>query len=254
MSENEQEKKKGLIPIIDEWVTTLVDQEVVALNNRPLSGGLVSKKMIEDTRTKHENKIFDLLKVELEKMCIQSVSFILYLQEDDNELYQKLTEALESKQFDAESFNTKLKQCKSKKDFEEIVVKPFTSEELQKVCDYGKKWFEQNEFEKAQAYFQYLIGMDPSNADYWLFKGMTEQALTNYEEAIICFTKIVDLKPDYLMSHLLIVDCLISNDQIQEAKEYFNQVLNIVSEDEYADDELFVSTINSLKETLMDVA
>lgn len=245
------EKENEVNPIfsqIHDYVATAAEEEFIKLTN----SGMISKndkdayKKLEE---KHEIEVFDWIQKEIEKIAAELNIFLDQLKEDDIDLYKKIKSA----QLTPEQMKEKYKDCKTVEDFEKKGVS-LSEEEIRKIDELGKKWFDLNEFEKALIYFHFQAIIDFSNVDNWVAKGIAEQNLGRYENAIQSYYMAAHLNPSYFLPYLLIVESLILNKKLEEARLLYFGLINEVNADEYKDNEFYLSKINTLNNILAKAA
>jgi tetratricopeptide (TPR) repeat protein len=253
MDKDENEKKQTFLSVMDQMINKAADEESVAFNNSPmLSNPALAGQYIKEIRKKHTEKTFDILRKELDSNFNLLDTFREQLKVDNVNLFEKFNST--SNDINEEQLNENLKLCKTKEDVEKLFPIPFSAEEIKELYELGKKHFENKYFEKALLYFHFLVTIDQLNVTFWISKAATEQNLMNYEGAISSYVIITKLKPGYFMPYLLIIDCLILNNQLVEAKQNFEGILNSVDPEEYSNNDVYVSKINDIKEILINEA
>ena len=250
-ADKEKKEENRLFLSIKEYIDSAVDNELVTLNkNGLMTTKENSERFNDEIRKKHENKVFDLIQHEIENDAKLITSFFNQVKVDDIAIYEKLIE----NQLDEETVNKKLQACRTVEDFSELYSNPLSTENLQQLNEIGKKWFNNGAFDKALFYFHYLVTAEPKNVDNWLSKAITEQNLTKYQEAIQSYFIVIDLKPEYLLSYLQVIECLILNNQIEEGKIFFTNLIGVLETIDYSENELYVTKIKSLNDFLLAAA
>lgn len=70
---------------------------------------------------------------------------------------------------------------------------------VDKICEISylaSDCVHQGEYEKAIGYCEYLISVDPDEDYHWINKGVSHQELEQYDDAIKCYDKAIELNPD----------------------------------------------------------
>jgi tetratricopeptide (TPR) repeat protein len=96
-----------------------------------------------------------------------------------------------------------------------------TPQEIKELTAIGSSYFEKKQYDKARLYFILLVFLDPSNAHYYFLKARAEQNMKHYAEAIGSYFTAISLDPKPLLPYLQIIECLILNKNIQEAKQIY---------------------------------
>jgi len=210
-----------------------------------LSTAIFTQKRGETTK-ETEDVFFKNMVAQLEKFVQESTPFIEQLKVDNPTLFKNLT----TTQVNIEAIQKKIADCKTTEDFKKIYNNPLNSNDLAVINQLGEKWFNENQFEKAHHYFFFLSAVDPANADVWIAKGMAEQNLSHYEEALGSYSMAINLSPTYLLPYLQIIDCLILSKKIDDAKQLFHFLEKEIDPKQYSENPFYVSKVNTIKEHL----
>ncbi|MES2199741.1 MAG: hypothetical protein V4489_06200 [Chlamydiota bacterium] len=240
MDTNFDEEDIALLSALNKEIDELTDKEILL---RYKTSQDVNTKEI---RVKKEKEFFDNIKVQLEKFVTQCIPFGEQLKVDDMQIYEKLKAGA----LDEETLKKKLSDYTALKELKKATMAILTGEELKKLTEIGKKHFNDGHFDKAHLYFLFLSAMDASNADIWLCKGMAEQNLQSYTEALQSYFTAITLDPTLLLTYLQIIDCLILNKSIEEAKQFYSVFQNEISPHEYSDDPFYISKVEAIKQHL----
>ena len=135
------------------------------------------------------------------------------------------------------------------KELKSIVPKLFTEENIQKLCKLAEDFFTLGNFERARIYFLFLSCFKPSDSYIWLMKGLTEQEVKQYDEALQSYYFAAAIDPTALMPYLQISECLILANQKQEAGRVLETILEQVREQEI-DNPVCLAKIQAIRSSL----
>lgn len=219
-----------------------VDEKIMSLSKtkQPIDKAAITEQCTKD--------FFTGVAHEWEKMAVQLAPFFPQLQHDNPEIFNKLRSALPPSE---EAYIQSIKNCKSLRDF--TALSPGThlpTEDLKTLYEIGRKRFQENAYNKAIPYFLFLISCDPKNPDYWLAKGMAEQNLGKYDEALLSYYTVLQIDPTYALCYLQVMDTLIFKGQIDAAKQCYSAFIENSRPEEYSDDPFFVAKLKKI-ETLI---
>jgi tetratricopeptide (TPR) repeat protein len=86
-----------------------------------------------------------------------------------------------------------------KKRFAKITKQENTGEKninLEEYMQAAVNFFNQNDFNSALQYFEYIVGADPHNAAAWQYLGSTYYSLNRMDDSVSAYEKYVELTND----------------------------------------------------------
>lgn len=219
-----------------------IDQKVQEKVATLKKGSFDLKKIYQ----KCEADFFAELQVQVEKTLMDAAPFFPLLQEDNQQFFDKLTAPIKKNQ---DLIKSRLNDPNSWGDLKDlIVISPEDYEELNRL---GEKWFNVKNYDKALLYFIFLTLQQPKNTDYWLAKGLSQQNLKRYKDALISYLMIIQIDPTQLLAYLQVVECLILDNNLDMAKQCFNEFLTTIDPKSYEGHEFVIDKINKIKENLV---
>ncbi len=227
---------------IKKEIDALTDKEVIALSK-------ISQKIdVEAVHKKNATLFFNSVTAMLEKCATQCNPFFEQLKKDDSNLYEKLKNS--AKDDTEETLIKKMSDYKTMKDLKKKYEHLLTTEELKKLQTIGENWLNTRQFDKAHLYFIFLSIFLPSNVDIWIFKGISEQNMMNYDEALQSYLTALTLDSTRLLPYLQMIDCLILNKKTEEAKQLYSALETEVHPNEYAAYPSYIKKLESIKQFL----
>lgn len=218
-----------------------IDEKAMALSKQ---GQVIDPKKIKE---ECERQYFSSLVQFFGDLSQQMVSFFHQIAQDNPEIHRKLMEAGK----DAETSMASLASCKTLNDLNKLLPAwNLTEGEFEELYKLGKKWFEDDQFDKALFYFVFLTVNHPDSVENWLLKGMCEQNLGKYQEALSSYSELLQLNPGYALCYLQIMDCLILYGRLPEAKQCYALFMANTNPSDYSQDEFFVSKLKVIEQIL----
>ncbi len=239
----EKEKKSALdgvelLKLIKNNIDRKADEKTIKNYNENGSVPLIDRNKIEQ---QVEEDYWRRFSEELDKTSSEVLIFYENLQKDNPDLYHQLK--AKTPLFD-------LQKIKTLEEFNKVELLRLTEDECYELYLLGTTFFNEGNFAKAFEYLNFLSFHEKENPDVWLAKGMTEQALKKYNEALQSYKKSIKLTPSFLIDYLLMVDCLVALNRREEANKIFELFVNEVHPNMYPDHEVFQDKVQSLKEKL----
>jgi tetratricopeptide (TPR) repeat protein len=226
-------------------IEKMTDTEVKALADKaPLR-----ELDVEAIREKKVKEYLDQMKNQMEETAYQLLPFFDQIREDSLSLFNKICQPI-----DPEELNRKLVACKTLGEIKKVCNRPLLPEDLREIKQLGESWFKAEQYDKAQLYYLYLTAVESGNEKNWLAKGMTEQNMGLYQEAIGSYFFAIRLSPTHLFPYLLLIDCLILSDKLDEARQFFEVLEREVSSELYAENRLYISKIDKIRQYLQRAA
>lgn len=239
---NEQENELEFYLGVKAFVDQNVDSEVMTLSqtNQKIDIASITKKC--------EERFFSDLGKEIEDLVGQLPSFFRQLELDNKIIYDKIYNQLVGLSKTSEEFTNLIKSCITFKELNNLSSAfVLTPEDLKKLYDQGKNWFTEEDYNKAFLYFLFLTSIDSQNAENWIARGMSEQNLGRFNEAIATYMIVIKLDPDYLLNYLQIIDCLILNKQLNEASQLYSTFMREIDPTDYSDSPFLLSKLEGIK-------
>ncbi len=225
---------------IKKQIDELTDQEIIL---KQKTSQKIDRKSIRD---KKEREFLDNLNTLLQNIALQCSGLGEELKKDNIQIYEKLKSFCSDK----ESIIEKYKDYSSIKELKNQCKNLLSQEELKNLAEIGAQHFDQNRFNEARLYFLFLSVLEPFNANHCISKGMAEQNMKNYDEAIASYFMAITLDSTQLLPYLEIIDCFILSNRIDEAKQIFSQIEKEVHPNEYADNPFYASKIKIIRDSL----
>jgi tetratricopeptide (TPR) repeat protein len=105
-------------------------------------------------------------------------------------------------------------------------------------------------YSKINLYFLFLSFVDESNAYIWLLKGMSEQNMHRYEDALQSYLTSVTVNPSILLSCIKMIDTLLLSDKMDEARQVYSILQAEVDPSEYLSDPFYVEKCKKIEASL----
>ncbi len=102
--------------------------------------------------------------------------------------------------------------------------------------------------DKAFLCFNWLCLFDPKNPRVWFMKGMTEQSLKRYPEALLSYYQVISLDTDFINVYTQLMNCLILMGDLVSAKEIYKTFTKQVDPKIYANDRTFCENLLCIEE------
>ena len=169
---NYEKEDVELFLTIKKEIDALVDKEIILLSK---TSQKIDKKAIEEKNTQ---AFFAQMQVQLETFLSKCIPFFDLLQKDDPLLYDKLKNAPKLEMPKDPNYDT-LKYIR--KTYSNDLL---SKDDLKKIQATGEKWFSEGQFDKAHLYFLFLSLSIPKDPNIWLIKGLIEQNIKDYQEAL----------------------------------------------------------------------
>ena len=102
--------------------------------------------------------------------------------------------------------------------------------------------------------YVFLSFVDELNADVWLLKGMSEQNMQRYEEALQSYFTSVKADPTVLLSYIQIVDTLLLSGKVDEARQVYSTLQAEIEPSEYLNYPFYASKCKKIEAYLNKIA
>jgi tetratricopeptide (TPR) repeat protein len=143
-----------------------------------------------------------------------------------------------------------LSKCKNVRALLRLTEHAFSPHEIKKIQQMGLKHFQNQHIDQAHLYFTFLTMIDSENASIWLAKGMAEQSLEKFEEALVSYSNALTLLPQGIVTYIQIIETLILMKKIEQAQQVYDIFVKEIDQNLFAHDEFLVSKVNGVKEFL----
>lgn len=219
----------------------------------------------------HHNAKIDPKKIE--KECIQElvlgmepqfennskilINFKERLKEDHPDLYKQLIE-WQAKQAAGDRIEDLLKSQKSgEMTLEDIATllgidndpssKVFTDQDLDILFNIAKNWFSKNEYSRAYDYLVSLTILSAQSSEVWLMRGIIEQHLGKFDNAIESYFKAILYDPNDIKIFINLMNCLILANKLEQAKAVYDKFKLEIDPSMYSHDEQIAKGLESIR-------
>ncbi len=200
-----------------------------------------SKKEIEKECCE---QTFDETQGALAMLLETFIRFYQVLKQDNPKLFETITEELAAT-------SELLKDNMSFHELIELANKhPVDEQAKHQVFLIAKRHFKEAEYEKAFLYFSWLCSSDATNPEMWFLRGLTEEHLKQYEEALASYHQAIATDPSYTKVYPQFMKCLIAMGKTPIAKKVYHEFLKTVDPKLYAKDHVFCKELAELKKRL----
>jgi len=232
-------------------IDNILDQKIISLTKHHHPSEIEVKKLTEECEKQYFENMTKRIENDVALHTHTIVLVIEELKESNPLLYKKFNNI--SKLTESGELNKMIADCKSIKDFKNFTKNLLTLSEDDKneIYKIGSKWFESDCFDKALSCFYFLSVIEPTNVTYWISRGMAQQNLGKYIDAINSYYRVISLAPEYFLSYLQIIECTILNEQLDIAKQLLENIMKEVDPKEYSNNQTYVSKINDFKKILL---
>lgn len=175
------------------------------------------------------------------------VKFTQLLKVEDEKAYEELASQVSPED---------LKKSLSKKDttFNDLIEfskkHAASSELLDKIYLLGLNHYQSGENEKAFLYFNWLCTADADNAQVWFLKGLIEESLGKFQDAIVTHYMAMSLDPTMLQVYPQLISCFLLTGDIATAKSLYDIFTAEINVNDMKDDPLLQDNIMRIKERL----
>ena len=174
----------------------------------------------------------------------QIEGFLDLLKHDDAKLYEQLHRIIEDSS----------KELKNIKNFHDLVnvgkhIK-ISEPTLDMIFQIGAHHYSTGHYLKALLYFNWLCSVEGTNPQMWYLKGVAEQNLEHYNEALISFAQVISLDETFYHVYAQIMNCFVLMGNMKSAKEVYDSFIKDVDPSVYKDDKTFVENLHCIKEVV----
>lgn len=244
MSENIvsiQDNEKKLFLSIQNEIEGMVDNKLHTLYQKGPVGRIDAKRVEVECK----NQFFGDLSEVLDKSIQGCAEFYELLKHDDPSLYEHLNKELTP-------LSEKIGECQSIHDLIKLDKVSISQEDQKKIYAIGFKYFKEELLEKAYVYFIFLTLIDPENHHIWLARGMAEQNLGKYADALSSYSSSISLSPGHLIAYLQMMDTLLLMREYDAAQQVYDSFMREVDSEIYSDNSVIVSKLSVVRSYLMD--
>lgn len=198
-----EDRKQEMKKMIDEEIDKRVLEKINALQNAH-TPNIDAAKIEKECRDELIKEVIRQVKEDEKKIP----EFFQQLQLDNPKLYEVL----------------KLRADQSMANSVEKFKITLDKDELEKLLSLGRKWFVEDDYNKAFLYFCFITLADPKNADAWLKRGMAEHNLQKYDNAMQSYASSLMIDPRSLLTYINLMNSLILANRIEEAKQIYDDL------------------------------
>lgn len=185
---------------------------------------------------------------DLEKMFDNSAKvcqeFYRLIKHDDHSLHAKM-------QKEIGAISDKLAKCKSVRDLLKLQHPHLSKEDEHQIYSHALKHFKDEDFDSSYIYFSFLSLINAENPHAWVGRGMSEQNLGKYQEALASYSSALSLAPANLIVYIQIMDTLLLMKHFDEARHVYEAFMREVNPENYAHNSFILSKINVVRSFLM---
>lgn len=220
-------------------IKKIIDERVFAKMSKP--GAQTAN--INDVEKECQAAVFNELKKTISEQFEVITPFARQLALDDINLFNSIK---------SKTNQTEILELMNSNKIEDLKNYPavLSSDDLDAIYNLGYKWFQSNEYDKALLYFSYLSLLDGLNSSVWKMKGMTEYHLQKYYNALRSYVLAINYNPTDLISYIYIIYCLILTQQIEAAKQVYEDFSKEIDPDVYMDNSEIKEKLKLIKQFL----
>lgn len=198
--------------------------------------GIDSEKIEEEC----SSQFFDALTNTFFDSIAMCKIFFEYLQKDNPLLYVKLERELIP-------LSAKLTGCKTMHALLELSRHALARGDQESIYSLGLKHFQEEYFEIAHLYFTFLSLIDSQNPEIWLIKGMAEQNLEKFQDALASYSSAISLAPGNLVTYVQMMELLLLMKRYKEAYHVYETFLREIDPDHYVKNSFMTSKLNVIR-------
>lgn len=151
-------------------------------------------------------------------------------------------------------FQKEIEELKKIRSFHQIVEygkkKKMSPALLNKVYEVGANHCTARNLDNAFLCFTWLCLFNPQNPKVWFMKGVIEQNLKKYPDALLSYYQTLSLNADFINVYTQLMNCLILMGDLTTAKNIYKKFTHEVDPKTYAHDEGFCENMKCIKEIL----
>lgn len=234
-----EDKEKMFFLSIRNEIEGMVDTKLHSLYENHPGKKMDSRKIEEECQI----QFFDGLSKMFENSIKICGEFYEQLKLDDSELYAKVQSGLVP-------ISEKVVHCKSIRDLLELKQNYLSKDDEKKIYSIGLKHFKEEHFEAAYLYFSFLSLLDAENSHIWLARGMVEQNLGKYQDALGSYASSLSLSPRHLVTYIQIMDTLLLMKHFDEAHRVYETFMREVHPENYSRNSFIISKLNVVRSFL----
>jgi tetratricopeptide (TPR) repeat protein len=121
---------------------------------------------------------------------------------------------------------------------------------LEEIYALGMHYYDAQDFHKAYLYMSWLSIADAKNSQVWFLKGICEQNLKKYPEALVTYNHVIAIEPGFIYVYQQIMNCLILMGDLKNAKHVYEIFTHDVDKKSYSDDKYIVDNLECIKNCL----
>lgn len=116
-------------------------------------------------------------------------------------------------------------------EMQQPVAKKSTQEQVQEYLVAARTARKKGDPKQALIYYQKVIGIWPTNVDAWVELGNLWYEKTDYKEALHCYRKALEFKPDMPVLHHNIELCIKKQGNVDDTQGYYEQMIRLYPQD-----------------------
>lgn len=233
-----QKEDVELFTTIKKEIDERADKEEISLNKLGLK--VDREALLKKNRDSLFSSLQDSLKKSLSNLA---PPFLDQLKKDHPKIYEKIDQAIE--RFKIEENQSNYETLNAIRSFSKNLL---GKKDLEQLHETAELQYSSGFFDIARLYYFFLSFIEASNSENWLLKGISEQQTGFYQDAILSYLTSAQLDLTSILPHLQIIECLLSLDQKESAKEFFKTVKEQLST--YEADAFLNAKITKLEELL----
>lgn len=105
------------------------------------------------------------------------------------------------------------------------------SKRIENLLEDAVKLYEDEKYTEAAEMFDRIIKINPNEASVYYYRGLTYDALKNYQKAIADYKSAVKLSPEMNIAYYLIAAAYDNSGNYKAAKEFYQKYVNSIADD-----------------------
>ncbi len=172
------------------------------------------------------------------------------LKTDHLVLYNKIIEVFKNVYINEEESIKKLKSCKRWHDFKKLMPVIFPPSLIDEIFAIGEDYYCREDFNRARILFSFLILISSKNPIFWLIKGLSEQNIERYDEALVSYHQAIQFDPTLFLTYLHIIECLLILSKTNEAMQVYGIFINEINKEDYENEEIVMLKLKKIEEKI----
>lgn len=179
--------------------------------------------------------------------------FFNELKSSDNTLFKKLIKEIATNKNEEDKLDQNPQGFFSfdDKTFEKFkennLKKHLTTDDQKLLFDKGFNFFSEQDYKKAFTLFNFLSVVNPTSASVILMKGIADQNLGKYTDAIVSYSQVLELDPTCLLAYVQLMESLLLSNHPVQAKDVYDTFIDEVDESLYSKDKMLLDKLEKIK-------